>query len=99
MLCESLGLAILLGSIWTRHPESNTVKKKEVASRGVAEFSTFITLDAFNGGAELRADIVKEIRENGESFRLKVKGKGPRKMGTVIQNDEVIFVTGNTSNR
>ena len=79
--------------------ESNTVKKKEVASGGVAEFSTFVTLDAFNGGAELHADIVKEIRENGESFRLEAKGKGPKKMGTIVQNDEVIFVTGNTSNR
>ena len=47
----------------------------------------------------MRADIVKEIRENGESFRLEAKGKGPKKMGTVVQNDEVIFVTGNTSNR
>jgi len=91
---RSLGLAVLLGSIWTRHPEGNTIKKKEVAS-GVVEFSTVVTLDAFNGGAELCVDIVKEIRENGESFKLEVKGKGPKKMGTVVQNDEVI----NTSNR
>ena len=47
----------------------------------------------------MRADIVKESRENRESFRLEAKGKGPKKMGIVVQNDEVIFVTGNTNNR
>ena len=66
---------------------------------GRAAYPTHIRLNQHNGGAELRADIVKEIRENGESFRLEAKGKGPKKMGTVVQNDEVIFVTGNTSNR
>jgi hypothetical protein len=82
-----LGLAILLRSIWTGHAESNTVKKKEVASGGVVEFSTVVTLDALNGGAKLCAYIVKEVRENGESFRLETERKSPKKMRAVVQND------------
>ena len=82
-----LGLAVLLRSIWTGHAESNTVKKKEVASGRVVEFSTVVTLDALNGGAKLCAYIVKEVRESGESFRLETERKSPKKMRAAVQND------------
>ena len=53
-------LSILLGSIWTRHAECNTVGEEERAGLRIIKFTTVIALDALDGGAELRANMSKK---------------------------------------
>ena len=55
-----LSFAILLGCIRARHAKGNNVGKKERAGRGIIEFTAIVALDAFDGGAKLRADISKK---------------------------------------
>jgi len=75
------------------------VKEEEVTSGGIIKFTTVVTLDAFDGGTELCADIAKEVRESRECLRLEAKRDSPKKMRAIIQNDEVVFVIGDASNR
>lgn len=91
-----LGFAVLLGSIWAGHVECSTIKKKELTSGGIIKFSTVVTLDALNGGVELRANIPTEVRESRESLGLRMKRKSPKKMRAVVQNDKIIFVIRDT---
>ena len=95
----ALGLAALLGSIWAGHAYGDTVKEEELTSGGIIKFTIVVTLDAFDSGTELCADIAKEVRESRECLRLEAKRDSPKKMRAIIQNDEVVFVIGDASNR
>jgi len=52
--------SVLLGCIWTRHAECNTVGEDERAGLRIVEFSAIVALDALDGGAKLRANISKK---------------------------------------
>ena len=68
---------ILLGCIWTRHAECNTVGEEERAGLRIVEFSAIVALDALDGGAELHANMSKKIRKNRKSLGFEAKRKGP----------------------
>jgi len=69
--------SVLLGCIWTRHAECNTVGEEERAGLRIVEFSAIIALDSLDGGAELRANMSKKIRKNRKSLGFEAKRKGP----------------------
>jgi len=69
--------SVLLGCIWTRHAECNTVGEEERAGLRIIEFSAIVALDALDGGAELRANMSKKIRKNRKSLGFEAKRKGP----------------------
>jgi hypothetical protein len=50
---HALCLAVLWGSIQTRHTQLNTSGEKEGARGGVIELTTIVALDGLNGEAEL----------------------------------------------
>jgi len=75
------------------------VKEEELTSGGIIKFTIVVTLDALDGGTKLCADIAKEVRESRECLRLEAKRDSPKKMRAIIQNDEVVFVIGDASNR
>ena len=62
------------------------------ASGGVIKFPSVVTLHTFDGGGKLSADISKEVGKGGKSVRFKTKRKGPQKMRTVIENNQIVFV-------
>jgi len=95
----ALSLGVLLGSIWAGHAYGDTVKEEELTSGGIIKFTIVVTLDALDGGTKLCADIAKEISESRECFRLEAKRDSPKKMRAIIQNDEVVFVIGEASDR
>jgi hypothetical protein len=95
---HALGLAILQGSIGTRHPKLDTVREEESAG-GVIKLASIIALDGLDGAAKLRGHKGKEVGEGGESVGLLAQRKGPRLVGAVIEDDQVILVTRDTQNR
>lgn len=94
----ALGFIVLLGSVWARHAKDGTVGEKERAGRRVVELTAIVSLDGLHGGAKLRAHIGKKIRNSGKIVRFKAKWKYPSIMRTIINNDEIIFVTEHADN-
>jgi len=47
------------------------MSEKEGASSGVVKFTTVVTLDGLNGGAEVSSDIRKKIRKGRKNVQLK----------------------------
>jgi hypothetical protein len=73
---HALCLAVLWGSIQTRHTQLNTSGEKEGARGGVIELTTIVALDGLNGEAELSGHPgKKKCRRVGKVSDLARKGK------------------------
>jgi hypothetical protein len=96
---HALGLTVLWGCVGTRHQKMDAVREEESASGGVIKLASIIALDALDGAAKLRRHKGKEVGEGGEGVRLLAQRKGPRVVGAVIEDDQVILVTRDTWNR
>jgi hypothetical protein len=77
---HALGLAVLGGSVRTRHAQLNTAREKERARGVVVELTPVITLDGLDGEAELSGHPGKEMEERGKRLRLSTQRKSPRVM-------------------
>jgi hypothetical protein len=96
---HSFGLAVLRGSVETRHPKLDAVREEESAGGRVIKLMPIIALDAPDGAAKLRGHKGKEVGDGGEGVRLLAQWKGPRVVGAIIEDDQVILVTRDTRNR
>jgi hypothetical protein len=94
-----LGLAVLRGSVGTRHPKLDAVREEESVGGGVIKLASIITLDAPDGAAKLRGYKDEEVGEGGEDVRLLTQQKSPWVVDAVIEDDHVILVTRDTQNR
>jgi hypothetical protein len=65
-----LGLAILRGSVGTRHPKLNAMREEESARGGLIKLASIITLDALDGVAKLYGHKGKEVGGGGKGVRL-----------------------------
>ena len=72
------------------------MSKEVVASGGVIELAAVVTLDTADIGFKLGASMGKEVGEDGEDIRLETKGESPHIVRKIIENNEVVFVAGNT---
>jgi hypothetical protein len=91
-------LAVLWGSVGTRHPELD-VERGEESAGGVIKLASIIALDAPDGATKLRGHNGEEVGEGGEGVGLFTQRKSPRVVGVVIEDDQVILVTRDTRNR
>jgi hypothetical protein len=94
-----LGLAILRGSVGTRHPKLGAAREEESAGGGVIKLASIIALDAPDGAAKLHGHKGKEVGEGGERVGLLAQRKSPGVGGAVIEDDQVILETKDTQNR
>jgi hypothetical protein len=92
-------LAVLWGSVGTRHPELGVERGEESAGGGVIKLTSIIALDAPDGATKLRGHKGEEVGEGGEGVGLFTQRKSPRVVGAVIEDDQVILVTRDTRNR
>ena len=65
----------------------------------VNKLSVVISLNNFNGDAELCLDNAAEVGEMTSNLGFLNEGKRPAKMCEIIKNDEVILSTRNTRYR
>jgi hypothetical protein len=96
---HALGLAVLQGSLGTRHLKLDAVREEKSACRGVIKLTSIIALDAPDGAAKLRGHKGEEVGEGGEGVKLLAQRKNPQVVGAVIKDDQVILVTRDTQNR
>ena len=90
---HQLSLAVLGRGIRTRHTQLNTPREEEGTGGGVIELTPVVTLDGFNGEAELSGHPGKEVEEGGEGLRLGAQRESPRVMREIIHHDQIIFIT------
>jgi hypothetical protein len=93
---HALGIAVLRGSLGTRHPKLDAVREEESVGGGVIKLASIITLDAPDGVAKLRGHKGKKVGEGEEGVRLLAQWKSPRVVGAAIEDDQVILVTRDT---
>jgi hypothetical protein len=65
----------------------------------VVELTAVVALEGTNRAAELGGYPGKEVCESGESVRLQSQGKSPNKMGIIVQNHQIVFVSRKTDYR
>jgi hypothetical protein len=73
------------------------VGEKERAGQGIVKFRTIIALDTLDGGAKLSVNICKKIGKSRKLLGFLAEGKSPNVMGTIIQNNKIIFVPRHTN--
>jgi len=93
-----LSLAVLGRDIRTRHTQLNTLREKE-RTGGVIELTPIVTLDDFNGEAELSRHPGKEVQECGKSLRLGAQRKSLRVMRDIINHYQIVFIIRNAGYR
>jgi hypothetical protein len=90
---HALSLAVLRGSVGTRHSKLDAVRQEESTGRGVIKLTSIVALDAPDGVAKLHGHKDEEVGEGVEGVGLLVQQNGPRVVGAVIEDDHVILVT------
>jgi hypothetical protein len=95
---RTLGFTILLRCMRAGHAENGAVREEERAGRGVVKLAAIVALDGLDGGAKLRAYISKKVRDGSEGVEFKTQRECPSIMRIIINNNEIIFVTGHTNN-
>jgi hypothetical protein len=93
-----IGLAVLQGSVGTRHPKLDVMREEESAG-GVIKLMSIIALDTPDGATKLCGHKCKEVGEGGECVGLLAQRESPRVVGAVIEDYQVILVTRDTRNR
>ena len=67
--------------------------EEEGSGAGVIKLAPVVALNSFNGGTELCGHIGEEVSQGGIRVGLETKRKHPQVMGSIIKNDQIIFIT------
>jgi hypothetical protein len=65
----------------------------------VVELAAVVALQSTDRALELGRYPGEEVSEGGKRVGLQPKGESPKKMGVVVQNDQVVFVAGEAKDR
>jgi hypothetical protein len=65
----------------------------------VVELVAVVALQCTDRALELGGYPGEEVSEGGKRVGLQPKGESPKKMGVVVQNDQVVFVAGEAKDR
>jgi hypothetical protein len=75
------------------------VNEEERTGGVVVELAAIVTLQGTDRALELGGYPGEEVSEGGKRVGLQPKGESPKKMGVVVQNDQVVFVAGEAKDR
>jgi hypothetical protein len=75
------------------------VREEEGTGGGVIKLTTIVTLDSLDGEAKLRGHPSEEVKNHGESIRLRTQGKSPRIMRKIIDHHKIVIISRNTDDR
>jgi hypothetical protein len=65
----------------------------------VVELAAVVALQCTDRAPELGGYPGEEVSECGKRVGLQSKGESPKKMGVVVQNDQIVFVAGEAKDR
>jgi hypothetical protein len=84
-------MTVLGRCVGARETQLDAMGEEEGSRDVVVELATIITLEGTDGVTELGEGQGKEVGEGGERVGLQPKRKSPKKMGVVVQNDQVLL--------
>jgi hypothetical protein len=96
---HALGPAVLSRSVGTRETQLDAVSEEERTGGVVVELAAIVALQGTDRATKLGGYPGEELSEGGKRVRLQPKGESPKKMGVVVQNDQVVFVVGEAKDR
>ena len=96
---HALGPAVLSRGVGTRETQLDAVSEEERAGGVVVELAAIVALQGTDRAPELGGYPGEEVSEGGKRVGLQPKGESPKEMGVVIQNNQVVFVAGETKDR
>jgi hypothetical protein len=91
--------AVLGRGVRARETQLDAMSEKERAGGVIVELAVVVTLQGMDRTVKLGGDPGEEVCEGGERVGLQSKRKSPKKMGKVIENHQIVFITRKTEYR
>jgi hypothetical protein len=85
--------AILGRGVGAREAQLDAKSEKESAGGVVVELTSIVTLQGTDRATKLGRYPGEEVGEGGKRVRLQPKRKSRKKMGEIIQNHQIVFIT------
>jgi hypothetical protein len=96
---HALGPAILSRGVGTRETQLDAVSEEERTGGVDVELAAIVALQGTDRVTKRGGYPGEELCEGGECVRLQPKWESPDKMGKIIQNHQIVFVTRKTEYR
>jgi hypothetical protein len=96
---HAFGTAVLCRGVGARETQLDAMSEEERARGVVIELAAIVTLQSTDRATKLSGYPGEEVCEGGECVRLQPKWEGPEKMGKIIQNHQIVFITRKTEYR
>jgi hypothetical protein len=90
---HAFGSAVLGRSVGAREIQLDAMSEKERIGGMVVELAAIVTVQGTDRATKLGGYPGEEVFEGSERFRLQSKRKSPKKMGKIIQNHQIVFIT------
>jgi hypothetical protein len=82
-----------------RETQLDAMSEKERAGGVIVELAAVVTLQGTDRAVKLGGDPGEEVCEGGECVGFQSKRKSPKKMGKIIQDHQIVFITRKTEYR
>jgi hypothetical protein len=96
---HAFGSAVLCRGVGARETQLDAMSEEERARGVVVELAAIVTLQSTDRATKLSGYLGEEVCEGGECVRLQPKREGLEKMGKIIQNHQIVFITRKTEYR
>jgi hypothetical protein len=96
---HAFGPTVLGRGVRARETQLDAMREKEGAGGVIVELAAVVTLQGTDRAVKLGGDPGEEVCEGSERVGLQSKRKSPKKMGEVIQNHQLVFITRMTEYR
>jgi hypothetical protein len=90
---HAFGSAILCRGVGARETQLDAMSEEERTGGVVVELAAIVTLQSTDRATKLSGYPGEEVCEGGECVRLQPKRESPEKVGKIIQNHQIVFIT------
>jgi hypothetical protein len=90
---HAFGPTVLGRGVGARETQLDAMSEKERTGGVVVELAAIVTLQGTDRTMKLGGYPGEEVCEGEERVRLEAERKSPEKMGKIIQNHQIIFIT------
>jgi hypothetical protein len=96
---HALGLVVLGRGVGERETQLNAIGEKERPGGVVIELAAIVALQCTDQATKLGGVLGEKVCEGGKSVGLQSKRRSPEKMGKIIQNHQIVFISRETEYR
>jgi hypothetical protein len=93
---HAFGSTVLCRGVGARETQLDTMSEEERTRGVVVELAAIVALQITDRATKLSGYPGEEVCEGGECVRLQPKRESPEKVGKIIQNHQIVFITKKT---